>query len=369
MHVRSVGERSSEIDPALTARFLSDAPASELGNIAVGLVVVTLLIGLYPALPLALWFAALLAAVGIRHVVRRRLASRTPAPGRISGGVYLAIVACGLIWAAGAFLLVEGRVEMTELVMIVECGLVAAATATFVSSVLAFQLFAASIFLPLMGAKLPDGLSRDELTTILLVLVFWAVMSVLQKRGNAALVHSLGLQRALERSNQEAVEQEAVIRESEQRMFQLVQSMPVGVIVVNTQRGIEIVNAAAQEIGGPGLRTNAAPEDLAAIYPVYVPGTDDRYPRDRLPAFRALAGESCIDQYEVAGPAGRRLIEAHGSPIRDQTGKVVYGVAVLSDLAERQRGDARRASLNAVLQLTADSIGSGSARRRSSALE
>ena len=355
MHVRGQMDDSSEIGAALTARFLSDSATAEIATVAGGLTAVALFVGLRPLGELLLWFAILLVTVGIRYRVRRRAAARTPMPATMPAAVCLGILAVGLTWGIGAALLEHGAAEVPHLVMIFLCGLAAVATVTFVSSVLAFQLFAASLFIPLMSEILSDGgVTRDDLTNILVTVVYWAIMSALQRRGHAALVQSFRLQREVERSRAEAVEHAGVVRESEQRMVQLIESMPVGVIVLSTSGEIEFVNRAASNIAGPGMRAHATSEELSTVYPVYVPGTHDAYPVDKLPAVRALAGDSSIDQYEIAAPEGRRLIEAHGSPIRDQAGNVVYGVAVLTDLAERQRGDARRASLNAVLQLTAD---------------
>jgi PAS domain S-box-containing protein len=353
---------SPEIRAELTARFLNDSPVAEVSHVVLGLTVAGLLVGIHSSAGLALWLAMLLTATAIRYRVRRRLAQRPTMPATLSLAVYLSIVAVGFTWAAGATALVQADQGTTlHLVMIVECGLAAAATSTFVTNTAAFRVFVASIFLPLIVGILRLGLTRASLTSALLVVVFGAVMAALNRRGHDSVVRSLELQHDLERSRTSAVAQrasaeeaEVTIRESEQRLFQLVESMPVGVIVVDAHGDLYYGNAAAQAIGGPGLRGTPTPADLEQIYPVFVPGTNQAYPRERLPAGRALSGESVVDQFEVLGPGGRRLIEARGSPIRDRAGDVVYGVAVMSDLSERQEGEARRSALTAVLQLTAD---------------
>ena len=353
---------SPEIRAELTARFLNDSPVAEVSHVVLGLTVVGLLVGMHPLTALAFWLVLLLAATAIRFRVRRRLARRSPLPATLSTAVYLSIVAVGLVWAAGSTTLVESdRGATLYLIMIVECGLAAAATATFVTNPAAFRAFVASMFIPLIAEILYHGLTRASLTSALLVIVFGGVMAALNRRGHDSLVRSIELQHALERSHAAAVEQralsehaESAIRESEQRLFQLVESMPVGVVVVDARRVLYYANAAAQAIGGPGLRGNPTAADLEQIYPIFLPGTNQICPDDRLPAARALSGESVVDQFEVAGPAGRRLIEGHGSPIRDRAGNVVYGVVVMTDLSERQHGEARRSALAAVLQLTAD---------------
>jgi PAS domain S-box-containing protein len=353
---------SPEIRAELTARFVNDSPVAEVSHVVLGLTVAALLVGLYSSSALGLWVASLVAATTVRFRVRRRLARIPIVPATLTFAVYLTIVVVGLVWAAGAAAIVEGdQGARLHLVMIVECGLAAAATSTFVTNPAAFRAFVASLFIPLIVVILRHGLTRASLTSALLVVVFGAVMAALNRRGHDSLVRSIELQHALERSRASAIEQrasaeeaETAIRESERRLFQLVESMPVGVVVVDVHGDLFYGNAAAQAIGGPGLRGNPTAADLEQIYPVFVPGTNQAYPRERLPAGRALRGESVADQFEVVGPSGRRLIEVHGSPIRDRAGDVVYGVAVMSDLSERQQGEDRRSALTAVLQLTAD---------------
>lgn len=351
--IRGLAKNDPQIGATLTGTFLNEPPVAEISHIAGGLAVIVTLVGIYSLAWLGLWLALLVAATGLRLRLRQRWARTVPVPAKIPGSVYASIVLVGLVWATGAAPLVRHSPETLHLVMIIECGLGAVATATFAGSVPAFRLFVASLFIPLIASILANGLTRGNLTSALFVVIFGVIMTALNRRAYFARVEALVLQQDLERSRAEAESGAVAVRENEQRLFQLLESMPVGVIVLDPHGVLYYGNAAAQAIGGPGLRGNPSPEDASRVYPVFIPGTDHRYPLERLPAARALSGQSVVDQYEVVGPNGRRLIEVHGSPIRDQTGAVVYGVAVLMDSSSRQQAEARRASMSAVLQVTA----------------
>ena len=139
-----------------------------------------------------------------------------------------------------------------------------------------------------------------------------------------------------------AVRAREALKESEQRLFQVLDHMPVGVFVVNAMGEAYFANAAAREFLGKGIAPGAAVGDLAESYNVVIAGTDTFYPEDRLPVVRALAGErSVVDDMEILRPDGRRALEAVGSPIRDSEGRVVYGVAVFSDVTDRRAADRR----------------------------
>jgi PAS domain S-box-containing protein len=343
-----------DIRPELTARFLGDSPLAELAHVALGLTVTLLLIGLHPPQFLWLWFAALVALSFVRYRVRMHFAHKASVSPEIEWPVIASIVAVGLVWSAGAvpILLLDDR-ETAGFMLIVECGLAAAATFTFQATVTGFRVFIASIYVPLIIGFLSTGSSRWSITGTVLVVVYGATMLAIQRRGYAQLCRSYQLLNDLDRSRRTAEAGQAEVSESRARLFQFLESMPVGVIVLDKTANVFFSNAAARQmsLAGPDHETL---EDLRRRSPAYVPGTQQPFPRERLPVLRALKGESAVDQIEILGADGLRLVEVHGSPIRDRDGQVAYAVAVISDLSGRQSADQRRAALHAVLSLTAE---------------
>jgi two-component system, sensor histidine kinase and response regulator len=345
----------ADVRAELTGRFLTDSPLAELAHVVLGLTVTALGVGVYPLSMLGLWLAALVVASFIRYRVRAHYAKMPEPPAEVPGPVLATIILVGLVWSAGAMpILLEDVHDNIAYVMIVECGLAAAATFTFAATVAGFRAFIVSIYVPLLVGQLATGIDRYAITGAILIVVFGATMTALQRRGNAQLMRSLQIRHDLDRSRRVAEAGQAELRESEEQLFQFLESMPVGVVVLDKQGRLYFNNDAARRIAGPILEGRPDLAEMSTRTQAYVPGTQQVYATERSPTARALLGEMSIDQAEIVTPEGIRLIEMHGSPIRDRSGDVTYSVTVISDLSGRQTSDQRRAALNAVLSLTAE---------------
>src|SRR4051812_19234469 len=244
----------SDVRTELTTRFLTDSPLAEMAHVALGVAVTALAIGVYPAGMLALWITALAVASVIRFRVRMHYAKKPDAPVELPWSILATIAAVGLVWSAGALpILIEQNHDHRAYVMIVECGLAAAATFTFAATVAGFRVFVVSIYVPLAIGWLANGFNRYSITGAILIVVFGATMTALQKRGNLQLTRSLQLHHDLDRSRRVAEAGQAELRESEQQLFQFLESMPVGVVVIDRSGRLYFSNAAAQQIAGPIL--------------------------------------------------------------------------------------------------------------------
>ncbi len=101
---------------------------------------------------------------------------------------------------------------------------------------------------------------------------------------------------------------------SEERLFELLEHVPAGVVVVAANGTTSFANRAAQELlgGGEGLSLP--------------------------PVVRALRGESVrISGVEVVRGSSPVILEVSASPMRDADGNVVYAIATLADVTESQR--------------------------------
>ncbi len=83
-------------------------------------------------------------------------------------------------------------------------------------------------------------------------------------------------------------------------------------------------------------RTTGHPlHDLA-----YLAGTDQLYPAEKLPMLLALQGKSSkIDDVELAYQSQRIPLEIFGTPIRDAEGEVAYAVVAFQDITERKQAE------------------------------
>lgn len=130
---------------------------------------------------------------------------------------------------------------------------------------------------------------------------------------------------------------EMLLRDSEQRLTQFLDALPVGVFVVDAQGQPFYANQTAQAILGQGIMPGTTVGKLAEVYSAYIAGTDQIYPTEQLPIVRALQGERVtINNMEVHHPQRRIRLEVMGTPIRDVQGAITYAMIAFSDITERQ---------------------------------
>jgi PAS domain S-box-containing protein len=127
------------------------------------------------------------------------------------------------------------------------------------------------------------------------------------------------------------------LRESEARLRQILESMPMGVYVMDATGTPYFANRYAITMRGQG----DASGPLQGPHGVYIAGTDQPYPRDRDPIQRALAGERSMVadlEFRPRTGDGRRIpLECWGSPVFDETGRVAYALCAFYDISERRK--------------------------------
>ena len=135
----------------------------------------------------------------------------------------------------------------------------------------------------------------------------------------------------------------AKLHESENRLTQFLEAMPIGVGVLDADGKPFYVNRKAKEIFGKGVVPDTTSDQLSKIYHVYQAGTNQNYPTDIFPIVRALKGESATaDDAELH--QGDKIIplEIFATPIYDQQGNIVYAINTLQDITERKEAEADR---------------------------
>lgn len=131
--------------------------------------------------------------------------------------------------------------------------------------------------------------------------------------------------------------------ESEKKLAQFLEAVPVGIAVLDANGKPYYVNQTAQELLGKGVIAEATSEQLADIYQLYQAGTQQIYPAENLPIVRALKGERIAgEDLEIHQVDKIIPIEASGTPIFDEKGKIAYAIAAFQDITQRKRAEAER---------------------------
>ncbi|EDN70201.1 Response regulator receiver protein [Beggiatoa sp. PS] len=135
--------------------------------------------------------------------------------------------------------------------------------------------------------------------------------------------------------------------ESERRLTQFLEAVPVGVFVTDASAHPYYANQRAQELLGKGVVSNATAEQLASVYQIYQAGTNQLYPNDYQPGVVALQGKSIsVDDMEIHHADKSIPIESWGTPIFDEKGNITYAMMAFQDITERKQAEIERESFN-----------------------
>ena len=126
------------------------------------------------------------------------------------------------------------------------------------------------------------------------------------------------------------------LRESESRVKQFLNAIPLGVFIVDSQGKPYYINPAGEELLGQGIVESDA-ENLRKSYRICLAGTDEIYPADRDPILNALQGKSVtVDDMEVIQLKEPVPLQVSGTPIYDEQGNIIYAMCAFEDITERK---------------------------------
>lgn len=143
------------------------------------------------------------------------------------------------------------------------------------------------------------------------------------------------------------------LRESERRLTQFLEAVPVGVFVTDASGKPYYTNQTAQQILGIGIVTEATATELPETYQAYLAGTKQLYPTEQQPIVRALNGES-ITINDMAIHQGDKIIplEVSATPVFDEKGQIVYAISAFQDITQRRQAELERIQFTQELALT-----------------
>ena len=153
--------------------------------------------------------------------------------------------------------------------------------------------------------------------------------------GGAVLLRNIT---ALREHSAKARRAEAELHERVQVLDAIIRSMGDGVVVADAEARLTLFNPSAERILGLGV-TDRPPTEWPDYYGVFYPDGSTQVPADELPVMRAVRGGTVEDlELFIRNPEIPQgvYISVNASPLRDESRRVVGGVAVFRDVSERK---------------------------------
>ncbi|MEQ8385714.1 MAG: PAS domain S-box protein [Coleofasciculus sp. A1-SPW-01] len=140
------------------------------------------------------------------------------------------------------------------------------------------------------------------------------------------------------------------LTESENRLNQILEAIPVGISVHDVSGQIIYANQTSKQLLGIDTLPEATTADLSETFHVYQAESEELYPVEQTPLVRAFQGEKVkVDDMEIRLPDRRILLEVYGTPIWNETGTIVAAIATFSDITERKQTEQILADYNRTL--------------------
>ena len=147
----------------------------------------------------------------------------------------------------------------------------------------------------------------------------------------------------LEANNAEMKLLNEALGESEHRLTQFLDAVPVGVTVHDKTGRIYYANTTAQSIFGKGVIPDVPPEKLSEVYQIHLADSKELCPTERLPALQALNGENfTVDDLTVQRGEQIIPIEMRATAIIDEKGAIAYTIVAFTDITQRKQAEAER---------------------------
>ncbi|MCY1078913.1 ATP-binding protein [Archangium lansingense] len=145
------------------------------------------------------------------------------------------------------------------------------------------------------------------------------------------------------RLSQRQVEVETLRAQAEhqaQQLAAIIASVPDAIFLANPDGQLADANPAGLRLLGLGDRAELGGASSMALQLQNLRHPDGHpMAPEELPIHRALAGETFTDvEVLLHGPDGQeRLLSVHGAPVRDVSGKLIFGEVVVRDITRRRR--------------------------------
>lgn len=130
----------------------------------------------------------------------------------------------------------------------------------------------------------------------------------------------------------------AALKESENRITQFLEALPIGVAVHDLFGQVIYANPAAKQILDIDMLPDTTIEQLTETYQVYRSGTEQIYPVEEVPSMQALLGKSSkVEDMELRRNEQVIPLEVWGTPVYNETGQIVSAIVAFTDISERRK--------------------------------
>ncbi|MEP1078760.1 AAA family ATPase [Leptolyngbya sp. PL-A3] len=141
------------------------------------------------------------------------------------------------------------------------------------------------------------------------------------------------------------------LRANESRMKQFLEAMPVGINILDAAGRPYYTNRLGIQLVGKNVDLTVATDQLADDYRVYIAGTDQPYPIEKMPIVRALSGErTTVNDMEIYHSNRTIPLEVWGTPVFDEQGNVIFAIVAFQDITERKQSEDLLADYNRTLK-------------------
>ncbi len=139
--------------------------------------------------------------------------------------------------------------------------------------------------------------------------------------------------------------------QSESRLSQFLEALPIGISVHRSDGTIAYVNKTGRSLLGLDPSSPNVPYLDHYAENLYRVGSNQRYDPSRLPLTRALQGEQiAIDNLELKKGSTRIPLEIQATPIFDEDGNIRYAITALQDITERKQTQTLLNNYNQILR-------------------
>ncbi|MCC3474095.1 MAG: response regulator [Microcoleus sp. PH2017_13_LAR_U_A] len=143
----------------------------------------------------------------------------------------------------------------------------------------------------------------------------------------------------------------AALTDSESRMKQILEAMPVGVSVHDITGQLIYINQIARQLVNIQTIPESTIEQIAKVFRLYDAGTDELYSIEKNPVARSLKGETVrVEDIEIRLPDRTIPLEVFSTPLFDEAGNIIGAIAASQDITDRKKAEKLQADYNRTLE-------------------